>query len=192
MFGDIIDLIGAVSIALLAIYLAYLAIRGAHGLIKDTPWWRHNKENFLLEATGWIIAIILSSTALVWKNSLNANPYGIAALNGAVALVIRFIAPAVWVYLIWLPWSRQETKDPTIPMNLIEKSRVIGALSQGTISAAITSSVLASGKVEPDWLGSWWIIVLATSFACVTITKVGSIHQPIEIWHKLTGNKYRE
>ena len=77
-------------------------------------------------------------------------------------------------------------------MDLIRNSKIIVALSQGTVSAAITSSILASGKLEPEWLGKWWVIILATSFACVTITKVGTIHQPMEIWHKLTKNKYRE
>ena len=34
--------------------------------------------------------------------------------------------------------------------------------------------------------------VLLTSFACVTVTRVESTMRPIEIWHKLAKNKFRE
>ena len=184
--------IGAVLLVLLIASLIVRAIRGANALTEDTPWWSRNQEKFLTEAAGWTIAIILSITAIVWRDSLNANLYGTVALNGAVALVIRYVVPAIWVYFVWQSWRKSESENATDVMNIIQNDRIMGALSQGTVAAAVVSSSLASGKVEPEFLARWWLIILATSFSCVMITKVGSTFRPIEIWHEFTNNKYRK
>ena len=186
-----LDYVGSGTMLALAVFMAYKVVKGVHNLMKDTPWWRANKENFLTEVAGWFVAIVLSSTAILWKNWFDANLYGIGALNGAVALVLRFFAPAVWVAFIWWPWSKQEAPDPTGPMDLISNDAVITALNRGIIASALTSSALASGTVEPGWLGKWWVIVLATSFVCVTVTRIGTTQRPMEVWHKLTKGKYR-
>ena len=185
------DHVGTGLLFLAALYIVILMIKGSHGLIEDTPWWKTNKENFFTEISGWIVAIILSVTAMIWRDSLDANFYGIAALNSGVALILRFLCPAVWVSSIWLPWSRDGGEYPQGPMSLIQNHRIIAALNRGIVAATVTSSGLVSGKAQPDWLGEWWVIILLTSFACVTIIKIESTMQPIEIWHKLTKNKYR-
>ena len=186
------DYLGGGFLLLAAFYVLFLIIKGCHGLIKGTPWWERNKESSLIELSGWIIAAILSICAMTWNEVLDANLYGIAAINTGVALILRFAAPIIWVSAIWLPWSRDGTEDPQEPMRLIQNHKIIVALNRGIISATVTSSTLASGKVEPDWLGSWWAIILLTSFACVTVTKIETIMQPVEIWHKLTRNQFRE
>ena len=71
----------------------------------------------------------------------------------------------------WQSWRKSESEDATDVMNIIQNDRIMGALSQGTVAAAIVSSSLASGKVEPEFLARWWLIILATSFSCVMITK---------------------
>ncbi len=190
--SDLWDYLGAVLLLVAFVYVAYLLIKGTHGLIKDTPWWRGNKENFLTEISGWIVAIILSITAMVWRDSLDANFYGIAALNTGVALILRFLCPVVWVSSIWLPWSRDGGENPQGPMSLIQNHRIIAALNRGVVAATVTSSGLVSGKAQPIWLGDWWVIILLTSFACVMIIKIESTMQPIEVWHQLTKNKYRQ
>ena len=186
------DHIGAGLLLVAASCVICFLIRGCHGLIKNTPWWSRNKENFLTESSGWIVAIILSITAMIWRDSVDANFYGIAALNTGVALILRFLCPVVWVSSIWLPWSRNEEERPQGPMSLIQNHRIIVAMNRGIVAATITSSGLGSGKAQPEWLGDWWVIILLTSFACVMIIKIESTMQPIEVWHKLTANKYRE
>ena len=186
------DHVGAALLLLAALYVIYLLIKAYHGLVKDTPWWKRNKENFLTEVSGWIVAIILSISAMIWRDSLDANFYGTVALNTGVALILRFICPVVWVSSIWLPWSRRGEENPDLPMSLIENHRIIAALNKGIVAATVTSAGLVSGKAQPDWLGEWWVIIILTSFACVTIIKIESTMQPIEVWHKLTKDKYRE
>ena len=141
---------------------------------------------------GWVVAAILCGTAVLARNWLGANVYGIAALNGTVALVIRFFAPAVLVFFIWWPWSKQEDPDPHGPMKRIKNDTVIRPLNRGIIAAAITSSTLESGLVQPRWLGTWWAILVATSFVCITETRIDTTQRPIEIWHEITKGKYRE
>ena len=189
---DFLDYVGTGSLVVVAIYVSFLLVKGYYNLMKDTPWWKTNKENFLIEVAGWSVAMVLSSTAIFWSNWLDANLYGIAALNGAVALVVRFFTPAVWVFFIWSRWSKEDAQDPTGPMDLIKNDTIIRALNRGILSGAIASSALASGTVEPTWLGTWWVIVLITSFVCVMVTKIETTQRPIEIWHKLTNGKYRE
>ena len=187
-----LDYLGSGSMLFLACFIAYRIVKGAYNIMKDTPWWEANKEKFLAEVAGWFVAIVLSSTALLWKSWFGANLYGIGALNGVVALVLRFFMPAVWVAFIWLPWSRHEATDPTGPMELISDDSVITALNRGIIASAVTSSALASGMAEPTWLGKWWVMILATSFVCVTVTRLGTTQRPMEVWHMLTKGKYRD
>ena len=187
-----LDYAGTASLIVLRIYIVAQIGKGWHGLIKDTPRWRTNKENFLAEVAGWVIAAILCGTAVLARNWLGANVYGIVALNGAVALIIRFFAPAVWVVSIWWSWSKQADPDPNGPMKQIKNDTVMRPLNRGITAAAITSSALASGVVEPSWLGTWWAILVATSFVCITLTRIDTTQRPIEIWHKITKDKYRE
>ena len=189
---EFLDYLGAISLLVAAAYISYLVIRACYSLTKDTPWWGRNKENFLTEISGWAVAIILSISAMIWRDSLDANFYGIAALNTGVALILRFLCPVIWVGSIWLPWSRNGGENPDVPMSLIQNHRIIPALNRGIVAATITSAGLVSGKAQPDWLGEWWAIILLTSFACVTVIKIESNMQPMEVWHALTKDKYRQ
>ena len=189
---EFLDYLGALSLLVALAYIAFLLIRVWYSITKDTPWWKRNKENFLTELSGWTVAIILSISAMIWRDSLDANFYGIAALNTGVALILRFLCPVIWVSSIWLPWSRHGEENPDVPMSLLQNHRIIAALNRGIVAATITSAGLVSGKAQPDWLGEWWVIIILTSFACVTVIKIESTMQPIEVWHKLTKNKYRQ
>ena len=90
-----------------------------------------------------------------------------------------------------MAWRLQFTEDASEPMAKIEANRVVPALSRGIITAALISALLAANEVEPDWLGKWWVITVATIVGCNWTTKIEGTFQPMALWHKFTKGKYK-
>ena len=194
--GAALDYIGITTVVVLVLYAVYKLIRACHAAASNSPqwrdWWQKNGENATIDATAWCVGLIMAGTTIAWRDVVNANLYGIAALNTGVALLVRASVPTLWVWTIWMSWRLQSKEDASEPMEKIRANKIVPALNRGIIAATVISTLLAGNEVRPEWIGEWWVLVIATTFGCNWTTKIESTYQPMSLWHRLTKNKYRE
>ena len=122
---------------------------------------------------------------------LKANVYGVVICNLVVALATRYAVAAGWALK---QKRRLQSNEATVDeiKGILTTNRTMPAIDRAIAAGAIAATVFAQDNIEPEWLTWWWVMFIIILTVIVAVGKMSTIWQPIELWHMLTKERYRD
>ena len=75
--------------------------------------------------------------------------------------------------------------------NTLKTNRTMPAIDRAIAAGTIVTTVFAQESIEPEWLTRWWVMFPIVLTVIVSVGKMYTIWQPIELWHLLTKDRHR-
>ena len=157
----------------------------------NRPWMKRNREGFAIERVGLLSAAILVASTLLSRDLLNANLYGIAICNLVVALAVRYGVSAAQA-LKQEHRLRTNQASPEEIVNTFKSDRIFPALERAIGVGALAATALTHQALKPELLAEWWMMFLIVGFATISVGKMYTIWQPLDLWHMLTKHEFRD
>ena len=157
----------------------------------NRPWMKRSREGFAIESVGLLSAAILVASTLLSRDLLNANLYGIAICNLVVALAVRYGVSAAQALKQKHRLSTNQASPEEI-VDIFKSDRTFPAMERAIGVGALVATALTHQAIKPDFLAEWWTMFLLVGFATISIGKMYTIWQPIDLWHMLTKDEFRD
>ena len=152
---------------------------------------RRNREGLAIERVGLIISSLFVLSILFLTHFLNANVYGVVVCVLVVALAARYSVVAGWA----LKQKRRLDKDEAPVAEIkdtLKTNRTMPAIDRAIAAGAIAATAFSQDSIELEWLTKWWVMFPIILTVIVSVGKMYTIWQPIELWHMLTKERYRD